>query len=61
VAFHWFNIVGALMLLSTLFLNEAVYLNVWYDSNFVLIIPAILYIGVGVWLSLWGGPRRQKA
>ncbi|MGB4069738.1 MAG: hypothetical protein WBK08_17050 [Nitrospira sp.] len=61
MAFHWFNIVGALMLLSTLFLNEAVYLNVWYDSNFALIVPAILYVGLGVWLSLWGGPRHQEA
>jgi len=61
VAFQWFNIIGALMLFSTLFLNEAVYLNVWYDSNFMLIVPAILYVGLGVWLSLWGGPRPQKA
>jgi len=49
------------MLLFALFLNEVVYLNVWYDSNFTLIIPAILYLGVGLWLSLWEGPRRQAA
>jgi len=61
VAFHWLNIIGSLMLLLALFLNEVVYLNVWYDSNFTLIVPAILYVGVGVWLSLWGGPRRQEA
>jgi hypothetical protein len=61
VAFRWFNIIGSLMLLFALFLNELVYLNVWYDSNFTLIVPAILYLGVGLWLSLWGGPRRQEA
>jgi hypothetical protein len=61
VAFHWFNLIGSLMLLLALFLNEVVYLNVWYDSNFTLIIPAILYLGVGLWLSLWEGPRRQEA
>jgi hypothetical protein len=61
VAFRWFNIVGSLMLLFALFFNEVVYLNVWYDSNFTLIVPAILYLGVGLWLSLWGGPRCQEA
>jgi hypothetical protein len=59
VAFRWFNIIGSLMLLFALFLNEIVYLNVWYDSNFMVIIPAILYLGVGLWLSLWGGPRQE--
>jgi hypothetical protein len=49
------------MLLFALFLNEIVYMNVWYGLNFALIVPAILYLGVGLWLSLWGGPRRQEA
>lgn len=61
MGFRWFNIIGALMLLFALFLNEVVYLNVWYDFNFYVIIPAILYLGVGIWLSLWGGTRRQEA
>ncbi len=61
MAFRWFNIIGSLMLLFALFLNEVVYLNVWYDSNFMVIVPGILYLGVGLWLSLWGGPRRQEA
>jgi thiol:disulfide interchange protein len=61
VAFRWFNIIGFLMLLFALFLNEVVYLNVWYDSNFTVIVPAILYLVVGLWLSLWEGPRRQDA
>ena len=58
---RWFNIIGFLMLLFALFLNEVVYMNVWYGSNFILIVPAILYLGVGVWLSVWGGTRRQEA
>jgi hypothetical protein len=49
------------MLLSALFLNEVVYLNVWYDRNFSVIVAAILYLGVALWLSLWGGLRRQDA
>ena len=61
MALRRFNIIGFLMLLFALFLNEVVYLNVWYDSNFMVIVPAILYLGVGLWLSLWGGPRRQEA
>jgi hypothetical protein len=62
MAFHWFNLIGSLMLLFALFLNEVVYLNVWYDFNFfAVIVPAIAYLGVGLWLSLWEGPRRQEA
>ena len=50
------------MLLFALFLNEVVYLNVWYEFNFfAVIVPAIVYLGVGLWLSLWGGPRHQEA
>lgn len=61
MGYRWFNIIGFLMLLAALFLNEVVYLNVWYNLNFAVIIPAILYLGVALWLSLWGGPRRQNA
>jgi len=61
VSFRWFNLMGSSMLLFALFLNEVVYLNVWYGFNYFLIVPAILYLGVGVWLSLWAGPRRQEA
>ncbi len=61
MSIRWFNIIGFVMLLFALFLNEIVYMNVWYGSNFGLIIPAILYLGVGVWLSLWGGTRCQEA
>jgi hypothetical protein len=61
MAFRWFNMIGFLMLLCALFLNEIVYMNVWYGLNFVLIVPAILYLGAGVWLSLWGGTRCLEA
>jgi hypothetical protein len=62
MGFRWFNFIGFLMLLFALFLNEIVYFNVWYDFNFSVIVPAILYLGVGLWLSLWGGgPRRLDA
>jgi hypothetical protein len=62
MGFRWFNLIGFLMLLSVLFLNEVVYFNVWYDFNFFsVIVPAILYLGGGLWLSLWGGLRRQDA
>ena len=62
MGFRWFNIIGFLMLLFALFLNEVVYLNVWYEFNFfAVIVPAIVYLGVGLWLSLWGGPRHQEA
>ena len=61
MGFRWFNIIGFLMLLSALFLNEVVYLNVWYNLNFAVIVPAILYLSIALWLSLWGGPRRQDA
>ncbi|MDF0677292.1 MAG: hypothetical protein P0120_23595 [Nitrospira sp.] len=62
MGFRWFNIIGFLMLLFALFLNEVVYLNVWYDLNFfTVIVPAILYLGVALWLSVWRGPGRQDA
>lgn len=62
MGFRWFNIIGFLMLLFALFLNEVVYLNVWYEFNFfAVIVPAIVYLGVGLWLSLWDGPHCQEA
>ncbi len=59
MGFRWFNLIGFLMLLSALFLNEVVYFNVWYDFNFAVIVPAIVYLGVGIWLSLWSGSHRH--
>jgi len=57
----WFNLVGALMLFIGLFLNELVFLNVWYNMNFPLVIVAIAYYGIALGLSLWGGSRPQAA
>lgn len=55
MGFRWFNFIGFLMLFFALFLNEIVYFNVWYDFNFFsVIVPALVYLGVGLWLSLWG-------
>jgi len=61
VGYRWFNLVGFAMLLCALFFNEIVYLNVWYDRNLLVIIPAVVYLCVALWLSLWGGPRHQDA
>lgn len=58
---RWFNFVGALMLFLGLFLNELVFLNVWNDMNFSLIVVAAVYYGVALWLSLWGGSHTQTA
>ena len=58
---HWVNLVGALMLFIGLFLNEFVFLNVWYNMNFPLVIVAIAYYGIALGLSLWGGSRPQAA
>lgn len=58
---RWFNFVGFLMLFAGLFLNELVFLNVWYDMNFFLAIIAAAYYGVALTLSLWGGLRPQAA
>ena len=58
---RWFNFVGALMLFFGLFLNELVFLNLWHDMNFSLVIVAAMYYAVALWLSLWGGSRPQEA
>lgn len=56
---RWFNLVGALMLFIGLFLNELVFLNIWNGMNFSLVLVAVVYYGVALWLSLWGGSRTQ--
>ncbi|MDH4153730.1 MAG: hypothetical protein OEV01_08110 [Nitrospira sp.] len=61
MAIRWFNLIGFAMLFGALFFNEVVYLNVWYDFNLLTIIPAIAYLALGVWLSLWGGSSYQEA
>jgi len=49
------------MLFSALFFNEVVYLNVWYDFNLSTIFPAIIYLALGIWLSLRGESTYQEA
>lgn len=58
---HWFNFIGFLMLFVGLFLNELVFLNIWYGANYFLAFVAAVYYAGAVWLSLWGGPRLQEA
>lgn len=57
----WFNLIGFAMLFSALFLNELVYLNVWYGSNFVLIAVALVYLGAATWLSVRSNSNHQHA
>ena len=47
----WFNVLGFVMLIVALFLNEVVYLNLWHGSNFFLIAAAIVYMSTALWLS----------
>ncbi|MFO0701119.1 MAG: hypothetical protein U0236_17995 [Nitrospira sp.] len=61
MAIYWVNLIGFAMLFGALFFNEVVYLNVWYNFNLLTIFPAIVYLAIAVWLSLWGGPRHQEA
>ncbi|OYT19817.1 MAG: hypothetical protein CCU26_09405 [Nitrospira sp. UW-LDO-01] len=61
MAIRWFNVIGFVMLFSALFFNEVVYLNVWYDFNLSTIFPAIIYLAVGIWLSLRGESTHQEA
>mgnify|MGYP000885096111 CR=1 FL=1 len=58
---RWFNLMGFAMLISALFFNEVVYLNVWYNFNLLTIIPAIAYLAVALWLSLREGSSPQEA
>lgn len=47
----WFNVLGFVMLIVALFLNQVFYLNLWHRSNFFLIAAAIAYMGTALWLS----------
>ncbi|MGE0642494.1 MAG: hypothetical protein AB7P24_02360 [Nitrospira sp.] len=58
---RWFNFIGFLMLFVGLFLNELVFLNIWYGANYFLAFVAAVYYGGAVCLSLWGGSRLQEA
>lgn len=58
---RWFNLIGFVMLFSALFLNELVYLNVWYGSNFILIGVAVAYLGTATWLANRSTSSHQPA
>lgn len=58
---RWFNLIGFAMLFSALFLNELVYLNVWYGSNLFLIVVALAYLGAATWLSVRSHTSPQQA
>lgn len=58
---RWFNLIGFVMLFSALFLNELVYLNVWYGSNLFLIVVSLAYLGTATWLSVRSTPSHQPA
>ena len=57
---RWFNLIGFAMLFFALFLNEVVYLNVWYESNFFLIPVALAYLGTAIWLSVRSSSSHQN-
>ena len=59
MAWRWFNLIGFLMLFSALFLNEIVYLNVWYGNNYSVVIAALVYLGAAIWLSIREGTCTQ--
>lgn len=56
------NWMGFLMLVLALLLNEAFLgITAWYDLNVGAIIGAVVYLVVGVSLTLWPSPHDQNA
>ncbi len=56
------NWIGFVMLVLALLLNELFLgMTAWYDLNLGAIIVAIVYLVVGVSLSLWPNPQDQTA
>jgi hypothetical protein len=56
------NWIGFVMLVLALLLNEAFLgMTAWYDLNLVAIMAAIVYLVVGVALSIWPSPHDQSA
>ena len=54
---HW---IGFVMLVLALLLNEAFLgINAWYDLNVGAIITAVVYLVVGVALSIWPNPSNR--
>lgn len=56
------NWIGFVMLVLALLLNEAFLgINAWYELNLGAIVAAIVYLVVGVSLSLWPSRQDQTA
>ena len=56
------NWIGFVMLVLALLLNEAFLgMTAWYELNMLAIIAAVIYMVVGVALSLWPSPHDQSA
>lgn len=56
------NWVGFVMLVLALILNEAFLgITAWYELNLAAIVGAIVYLVVGVSLSLWPSQHDQRA
>ncbi len=56
------NWIGFVMLVLALLLNEAFLgMTAWYELNLVAIVAAIVYLVVGVSLSLWPSPHDRSA
>ncbi|CUS36205.1 hypothetical protein [Candidatus Nitrospira nitrificans] len=56
------NWIGFAMLVLALLLNEAFLgITAWYELNVGAIIGAVIYLVVGVSLSLWPSPHDQTA
>ena len=49
---RWFNVLGFVLLLFGLLLNEVVCLNILNGSNFFLVPIALSYLVIAIWLSL---------
>jgi hypothetical protein len=56
------NWMGFVMLVLALLLNELFLgITAWYDLNLGAVVAAIVYLVVGVSLSLWPSPKDQRA
>jgi hypothetical protein len=56
------NWIGFVMLVLALLLNELFLgMTAWYELNLGAIVVAIVYLVVGVSLSLWPSPQDQTA
>jgi hypothetical protein len=56
------NWIGFVMLVLALLLNELFLgMTAWYELNLGAVVGAIVYLVVGVSLSLWPNPQDQTA